>query len=114
MKRWQWAQSKNIKIDFLAKAGIGPVIPHVDNSFFGQKNEAGFQFGGWNTGVEGALRATFFRHIYLEFAGKLDYARYSNLKVYKGTAKHAFNTAELILSLGYTFRQGGYIKNKKG
>ncbi len=113
-RRWQWYRCKNIKIDFLGKAGIGPVIPHVENSFFEQRNDPGFQFGGWNTGVEGAMRATFFRHLYLEVAGKLDYALYSNLKVYKGTAKHAFNTAELILSLGYTFKQGGYIKNKKG
>jgi hypothetical protein len=48
----------------------------------------------------------FFRHIYLEFAGKLDYARYSNLKIYKGEASHAFGTAEIILNLGYTFGKG--------
>lgn len=113
VKRWQWTRSEKIKIDFLGKAGIGPVIPHVENSFFSQKNNPGFQFGGWNTGVEGAVRATFFNHIYLEFSGKLDYARYSNLKIYKGTAKHAFNTAEIILSLGYTFKQGGYIKKRR-
>ena len=112
-KRCEWSQSKNIKIDFLGKAGIGPVIPHVENSFFGQKNIPGFQFGGWNIGVESAIRATFFRHIYLEFAGKLDHARYSNLKIHSGTAKHAFSTAELILSLGYTIKQHGNIKNKR-
>lgn len=113
VKRCEWARSKNFKIDFLGKAGIGPVIPHVENGLFGQANNQGFQFGGWNIGIESAIRATFLRHIYLEFAGKLDHARYSNLEVYKGTAKHAFNTAELILSLGYTFKQGGYIKNRK-
>lgn len=110
VKRWQYVQSRHIRIDFLGKAGIGPVIPHVENSFFGQKNHPGFQLGGWNTGAEGVVRATFFKHIYLEFSGKLDYARYSNLKIYSGTAKHAFSTAELILSLGYTFTQRGYNK----
>jgi hypothetical protein len=105
MKRWHWYTNKkeNIKIDAIAKAGIGPVIPHVQNKFFNQpENNPHFQLGGWNTGVEGALRSTFYKHVYLEFAGKLDYARYSGLKIYKGTARQAFGTAELILSLGFT------------
>lgn len=106
VKRWNWVTNKkqNIKIDALAKAGIGPVIPHVENSFFGNANDPHFQIGGWNTGIEGALRTTFFKKVYLEFAGKLDYARYSNLKIYEGKVKHAFSTAEIILNLGYTFK----------
>ncbi len=108
VKRWHWYATKNekIKIDLLGKAGIGPVIPHVQNSFFGKANEDGFQFGGWNIGVEAALRATFFNRVYLEYCNKLDYARFSNLKVYQGTAKHAFGTYEMILNLGVTFPVG--------
>ena len=112
VKRWNWCSNKkeNIKIDAIGKAGIGPVIPHVENSFFGNANDPGFQFGGWNTGIEGDIRATFFKHVYLELAGKLDYARYSNLKIYKGTVSHAFSTAEIILNIGYTFKSGSRIK----
>jgi hypothetical protein len=112
VKRWQIYESpnENIKIDFLGKAGIGPVIPHVENSFFGQKNEPHFQFGGWNIGVEGALRATFFKYVFLEYTNKLDYARYSGLKVYKGTAKQAFGTYEMILNLGFSFPVGKKVK----
>ncbi len=108
VKRWHWKTNRqqNIKLDALGKFGVGPVIPHVDNAFFGKNNDPNFQLGGWNTGLEGALRSTFFKHVYLELAGKLDYARYSNLKVYEGTAKHAFGTAEVILNLGYTFHTG--------
>ncbi|NCI48506.1 hypothetical protein GWC95_01135 [Sediminibacterium roseum] len=104
VKRWNWQESKtgNFKIDALGKAGIGPVIPHVQNSFFGKANDPGFQLGGWNIGVEGAVRATFYKTVFLEFSNKLDYARYSNLKIYEGTAKQAFGTYELILSLGIT------------
>lgn len=105
MKRWNYTQSKNgkFKLDAIGKVGLGPVIPHVQNTFFGKDNDPGFQIGGWNFGVEYALRATFYKTVYLEFANKLDYASYSNLKVYKGTAKQNFGTYELILSLGVTF-----------
>ncbi len=108
VKRWNWYESKTggCKIDALGKAGIGPVIPHVQNSFFGQANEPGFQLGGWNMGIEGGVRATFFQHAYLEFTNKIDYASYSNLKVYQGTARQAFGTYEMILSIGYTIQAG--------
>jgi hypothetical protein len=118
VKRWHWYadKSQNVKVDFLAKAGIGPVIPHVQDGFFVDSATAGnlvekpndphFQIGGWNIGVEGAIRATFFKYVYLEYTNKIDYARYSNLKIYEGTAKQAFATYEFILNLGVTFPVG--------
>jgi hypothetical protein len=108
VKRWNWYESKSqhFKLDFLGKVGIGPVIPHVENSFFGKANQDGFQLGGWNIGVEGALKATFYERVFLEFSQKLDYARYSGLKVYEGKAAEAFGSYQLILSLGYTIPMG--------
>jgi len=108
VKRWHICQStnENVKLDFLGKAGIGPVIPHVENMFFGEKNDPHFQLGGWNIGVEGALRATFFKYVYLEYTNKLDYARYSGLRIYEGTVKQAFGTYEMILNLGLSFPVG--------
>ncbi len=113
VKRWHFYATKNekIKIDLLAKVGIGPVIPHVDNKFFGLQNKSGFQLGGWNMGVEGTVKATFFNYVFVEYCNKLDYARYTNLKVYEGIAKHAFGTYEMILNLGLTFPVGGKVKN---
>jgi len=109
VKRWHFFSNKKetIKIDALAKVGIGPVIPHVENKFFNQPpNDEHFQLGGWNVGVEGAIRATFFNYVYLEYTNKLDYARYSGLRIYDGTAKQAFGTYEMILNLGITFPVG--------
>jgi hypothetical protein len=109
IKRWHLKDNKQgtISIDGLTKFGVGPLVPHVQNKFFEQpQNSPHFQIGGWNTGLEGAIRSTFYKHVYLEFAAKLDYARYSNLKIYKGTARQAFGTAEIILNLGYTFKTG--------
>jgi hypothetical protein len=112
VKTWHFLplSSKNVKLDLLAKGGIGPVIPHVDNSFFGQNNKPGFQLGGWNLGAEGCIRATFFKYVYLEYSNKLDYARYSGLHVYEGKARQAFGCYEMILSLGIRLHTGGEPK----
>jgi len=102
VKQWSLYNSEkyHTQIHFLGKAGIGPVVPHVENAFFGRKNDPHFQIGGWNTGIEACIKATFHKYVYLEFSNKLDYARYSDLKIYEGTAKQAFGTYEVILSLG--------------
>lgn len=112
VKRWNYATSanKNFKLDALGKVGVGPVIPHVQNTFFGKNNDPGFQLGGWNVGVEYALRTTFYKTIYLELASKLDYASYSGLDVYKGKARQMFGTFEIILNLGITFPAGKKVK----
>jgi len=112
VKRWNWQESKtgNFKLDMLGKAGIGPLVPHVQNGLFGKPNDPGFQIGGWNMGVEAALRATFHKHYFLEFSNKIDYASYSGLKVYQGTAKQAFGTYELILSFGFTLDAGKRVE----
>jgi hypothetical protein len=115
VKRWPIFMNKKgtIRIDGYGKAGIGPVIPHVENKFFDQPaNEKHFQVGGWNIGVEGAIRATFFQYVYLEYTNKLDYARYSGLKIYQGTAKQAFGTYEMILNLGLSFPVGKVVTTK--
>lgn len=108
VKRFQvyHTRDKYFKVDLLTKAGIGPVIPHVENAFFGKANDPDFQLGGWNVGVETALRVTAMKYVYLEFAQKVDYARYSNLAVYEGRAHQAFGCYELILSLGFNIPTG--------
>lgn len=112
VKRWQICESDNhnFKLDGLGKAGIGPVIPHVENMLFGVRNDPHFQLGGWNVGAEAALRATFYKLVYLEFANKVDYARYSGLKLNDGTAHQAFGTYEFILSLGFTIPTGKKVE----
>jgi hypothetical protein len=92
-----------LRIDLTGKAGVGPVVPHVENSLFGKANNPHFQVGGWNAGLETALRVTIMRYGFVEFSQKIDHARYSNLKIYEGTAKQHFNTYELILSAGCIF-----------
>lgn len=94
----------NFRFDALLKAGAGPVIPHVENTIFGKANKPHFQFGGWNVDADVSLRATFFKHVFFEYANKVVYARYSGLRIYEGTAKQAFGCYETFLVLGITFK----------
>lgn len=96
-------RNKEFVLDGLLKVGVGPLIPHVDNTIFGEDNRRQFQLGGWNTGVEATLKVILFRHVYLEYCNKLDYARYSNLEIYGGRAHQDFGTYENIANIGYTF-----------
>ena len=118
-KRWHICQDikGNFKLDGFAKGGIGPVIPHVQNMFGytptgdSEVNKPHFQLGGWNMGAEAALRATFYKTVYLEFANKVDFASYSGLRIYEGHARQSFGTYEIILSLGVSFPTGRRQKN---
>ena len=84
----------------LLKGGLGVMIPHVQNTIDSMENNPHFQFGGFAAGVEGGIRATFFRYAYLEFTNKITATDYYNLNVYKGTARQFFATYEMILSIG--------------
>ena len=111
VKKWHISESKNEKTkwEFLAKAGVGPLVPHVENMLFGHKNDPHFQIGGWNVGAEAALRATFYKTFYLEFCNKIDWASYSGLRLDPGTARQAFGTYELIFNFGFVIPSGKHI-----
>ena len=49
-----------------------------------------FQIGGWNVGVKEYTSGDFLPLCLYRYANKLDYARYTNLKIYEGTSKQAF------------------------
>lgn len=92
-------------LSFMWKAGPGIMIPHVENTIQGNKNHKGFQFGGFGADVEGAVRATFFKYAYLEFANKVVGTHYYNLRVYEGKAKQTFGTYMMVLSAGVKLPQ---------
>jgi hypothetical protein len=111
-KRWCLFENRKgtIRFDGIGKFGVGPVIPHVQVKYFEQPpNDQHFQLGGWNVGLEADLKVTFFQYVFVEYGNKLDYARYTNLKIYDGTDKQAFGTYEMILSLGVVIPVGKVV-----
>ncbi|MBI4930519.1 MAG: hypothetical protein HY841_07140 [Bacteroidetes bacterium] len=95
--------SSKININLLLKGGIGFVYPHVENTIMSQKNNSGFQFGGFDAGTEAGIQITFFKYVYLEYTNKVVFSRYRNLQLYEGTAKQNLSCYEMIFSLGVWF-----------
>jgi hypothetical protein len=94
-------------LSVLLKGGAGFGFPHPTNFVFNQANAPGFQFGGFDLGVEGAVRFHLFRLLYLEFAQKGIYAHYSGLEVHEGRASHDIWTYLTALSIGTSIRLPG-------
>jgi hypothetical protein len=95
-------QFKNFNASLLMKGGIGFMVPHVENTIYGNNNKPGFQFGGLDLGVEAALRLTFFKYAYVEYCNKAVYANYWGLKVYEGKARQDFGCYEMIVNIGFS------------
>jgi hypothetical protein len=98
------AFSSKLQFDVLLKAGVGPVIPHVENTIFGINNVPHFQFGGWNADADVSLKLTFFKYFFLEYQTKVVYGRYFGLRVYDGLADQHFGCFEVALVAGGTFK----------
>jgi|GEM_PF-4680252 len=106
VKRWgiYRANTAVVSVDVLGKAGVGPVLPHFHSQLpVNPTDNAQLTWGGWNYGLEAAVRVTLYRYTYLEFAGKYDYATMDGMQVFEGTASQKLGTYEVIASLGFTF-----------
>ncbi len=101
-KRFYIGGTKNglFRLYNIYKLGIGPVIPHTENTLWGHENTPGFQFGGLNAGFEANYRLEVGNYVFIDLAQKVDYANYWGLRVYEGTAKQSFFTYEVMATLG--------------
>ena len=99
----KWGHTGHIAL--LLKGGGGFAVPHTENALFGQPNEAGFQwFAGWNVDAGAAVRAHVWRGVYVEFEDKFVYARYFDVNVDRGTARHGVTANEFSFHFGLSFR----------
>ncbi len=95
--------TKSLRVDALAKAGLGPALPNVSNRLGVNPVKSGnFQFSGWGAGAEVAARVTGFRYGFIEIAGRYNYASLKNITVYNGTAEQNFRNIQVMASVGVT------------
>ena len=111
---------QNLSLAFLGKAGIGIVMPHADNTIFGQQSDVGpktisnavgisngwWQLKGWTVGLELGLRLVLLKPLFLEVADKVAYSSMSGIPVYKGRASQSIWMNEWLFLLGFTFQSG--------
>lgn len=110
---------RRLSVSGIAKAGVGIMLPHSDNTVLGQELDLGekepgnylgkhsgwWQVDGWTAGLEAGVRVAV-RPFYLEFTDKIAYSRMSDIPVYEGTAEHDLWMNQLSLSLGLTINGG--------
>jgi hypothetical protein len=109
--------NETLSVAFISKAGVGIMVPHVDNTILGNPNDVGqkvpgnflgihngwWQFGGWTTGVELGFRVVVFKPFYVELTDKVAYARLWNLPAYQGLIDHPLLMNEVVFSVGFTY-----------
>jgi len=110
-------QQQTGDLQFIGRVGAGILLPHAQNTIFGQENHTGpknrnvccfssndwWQLNGWTVGTELGLRYSIYKPVYLEFTTKLAYGVLRHVPVYEGTADQTIWMSEQVLSLGTTF-----------
>ncbi|MCX7241792.1 MAG: hypothetical protein NTU86_15295 [Burkholderiales bacterium] len=104
-------------LQLISRAGAGILLPHADNSIFGNQNQVGpknkniccfasndwWQVNGWTAGVEVGLRYRVYQNIYLEATQKIAYGALRNVPVYQGKADQTIWMSEQVFSAGFLF-----------
>ncbi len=104
-------------LQLISRLGAGILLPHADNTIFGNANEVGpkntnvccfssgdwWQLNGWTAGVEVGVRYRIYKTMYLELTGKAAYGVLRGVPVYKGSADQTIWMTEQVLSTGFLF-----------
>jgi hypothetical protein len=105
---------KGLNVSAIAKAGVGVMLPHADNTVLGNTYDPGpkslgnalgvtrgwWQLDGWTTGAEVGLRLSPDDRFYMEVSDKIAYSKMTGVNVYQGTASQDLWMNQLSFSLG--------------
>ena len=103
--------------ELISRAGAGILLPHAQNTIFGNENQVGpkdkniccfgshdwWQVLGWTAGVEVGFRYRVLTSMYLELTSKVAYGELKNVPVYQGVADQTIWMLEEVFSAGYLF-----------
>jgi hypothetical protein len=105
------------ELQLISRLGAGILLPHADNTIFGNHNEVGpkgericcfdsrdwWQVNGWTAGVEVGVRYRVYKSIYVEATQKFAYGVLRGVPVYQGNADHSVWMSEQVFSTGFLF-----------
>lgn len=89
----------------LVKVGVGFMIPHTENTLFGEPNVPGFQITGPDAGIEAAVRVNVARGFYTELSFKGVWAHYRDINIADGAARQDLRSSVATFSIGYRLRR---------
>lgn len=102
----------------ISRIGAGFLLPHSENTIFGNANQVGPKWGqntccfgrsdwwqllGWTAGVEVGVRYRMTESVYLELTAKEAYGVLRRVPVYQGSADQEIWMTEGVFSAGYLF-----------
>jgi hypothetical protein len=105
-------------LESISRIGAGFLLPHSENTIFGNVNQVGPKWGkssccfgrsdwwqllGWTAGVEVGVRYRATESVYLELTAKEAYGILSRVPVYQGSADQEIWMTEGVFSAGYLF-----------
>jgi hypothetical protein len=106
-------------LESISRIGAGFLLPHSENTIFGNENQVGPKWGvassccfarndwwqllGWTAGVEVGLRYRIAESVYLELTAKEAYGVLRRVPVYQGSADQEIWMTEGVFSVGYLF-----------
>lgn len=107
----------------LFKGGVGIMLPHAENTVFGNNVDVGrkswgnmvgtnsgwWRLNGWTIGGEVTARLMTWKPVFLDFSEKVAYASLGNVPVYQGKADQKLWVNEIVCTLGVAFgaKSGG-------
>jgi len=117
LKHLAGPEQKQGDLQLISRVGAGILLPHADNTIFGNPNQVGpknvnvccfssndwWQVNGWTTGVEVGVRYRIYKPLYVELTTKVAYGSLHGVPVYQGTADQDIWMSEQVLSLGFLF-----------
>jgi hypothetical protein len=110
-------ERKQGDLQLISRAGAGILLPHAENTIFGNSNDVGpknvnvccfsshdwWQLNGWTAGVEVGVRYRVYKSMFVELTTKAAYGVLRGVPVYQGTADQTIWMTEQVLSAGFLF-----------
>ena len=117
LKHLAGPEKKPGDLQLISRAGAGILLPHAENTVFGNQNQVGpkneniccfskndwWQVNGWTAGVEVGVRYTVYKTIFVELTQKIAYGVLTGVPVYQGSADQSIWMSEQVLSTGFLF-----------
>ncbi|MBS1681767.1 MAG: hypothetical protein JST48_08660 [Bacteroidetes bacterium] len=109
VKRQKLMEGKKINVSAIAKAGVGPMITYTIDTILGDKDWGYFHYHGMVYAASIGVRATFYKHFYLQTDIQTAFANYTNTRLghdHIGRSTQHFYSYQWTYEIGYAFTLG--------